>query len=461
MSHVAIGAALALEDVFAGERLAAFSLASFANREHRAWPGTRVAAVRAGLSRSQYLAARDSLQKRGLVAVEDTGGGRGHSPVVAVMFAQAGPWFEGEINAPLFEAVLGYCRARGSARLLLATFAALADDQLNVSGLGTDEIRAAAGMADSTYRRARTALLASGELVLETAGGGRARTNRWLLRDPRSSDAQPASARRKRIAPSRTSRPLVAFAEERSTAEARGQTSPRTETVESLKGPRLTGVSTLNPVQIRTVRAVNRPGLTGVTRLNPAQHRTVLPKTPPETPSQTPPADARAGREPKNPRTSPPSPPEGGSDAGSVTIVEDYVTDRGRRRQRTVGIEVDAIRAELAEPTTAERSAWAHIRCELHRRAGESLFEIWFSQLELLAVDQAGRLLLACSPSTRGWVAERFGRLLEASARSAGRELRLATDRELQLLRALGAAPRSEPATPLTDLISHNQQEAS
>jgi len=104
MSHVAIAAALALEDVSAGERLAAFSLASFANREHRAFPGTRVAAARTGLSRSQYLAASDGLQKRGLLAVEESGGGRGHSAVVAVLFAEAGPWFEGEINAALFEA---------------------------------------------------------------------------------------------------------------------------------------------------------------------------------------------------------------------------------------------------------------------------------------------------------------------------------------------------------------------
>jgi hypothetical protein len=58
MSHAAIAAVLRLEGVSAGERLAAFSLASFANREHRAWPGTPVAAARAGLSRSQYLAAR-------------------------------------------------------------------------------------------------------------------------------------------------------------------------------------------------------------------------------------------------------------------------------------------------------------------------------------------------------------------------------------------------------------------
>ena len=80
VSHAAIAAALALEDVSAGERLAAFALASFANSDHRAWPGTRIAAVRAGLSRSQYLAARDGLVKRGLVVVEAPGGGRGNRP---------------------------------------------------------------------------------------------------------------------------------------------------------------------------------------------------------------------------------------------------------------------------------------------------------------------------------------------------------------------------------------------
>jgi hypothetical protein len=61
VSHVAIAAASTLEDASAGEWLAAFSLASFANREHRAWRGTRIAAARAGLSRSQYLAARERL----------------------------------------------------------------------------------------------------------------------------------------------------------------------------------------------------------------------------------------------------------------------------------------------------------------------------------------------------------------------------------------------------------------
>jgi hypothetical protein len=51
MSHRAIAAALALGDISAGERPAAFSLASFANPQHLSWPG-------AGCSRStQQLAA--------------------------------------------------------------------------------------------------------------------------------------------------------------------------------------------------------------------------------------------------------------------------------------------------------------------------------------------------------------------------------------------------------------------
>ena len=204
--------------VSAGERMAAFSLASFANREHRAWPGTRVAAARAGLSRSQYLAARDGLVRRGLVVVEHAGAGRGNSPVVAVTFAQAGPWFDGEINAPLFEAALSWSRARGSARLLLAALAALADEQLSVSRLSTEELRAAAGMADSTYRRARAELLAGGEVALEAAGGGRAKTNRWVLRDPRGSGRPPLKAPAPRPRLRGPATPLLATVETRRSA---------------------------------------------------------------------------------------------------------------------------------------------------------------------------------------------------------------------------------------------------
>jgi len=78
-----------------------------------------------------------------------------------------------------------------------------------------------------------------------------------------------------------------------------------------------------------------------------------------------------------------------------VRIVEDYLTDRGRRRQRTVSVELDAIRGEFAEPTMVDRSDWGRIRSELVRIAGESTFEIWLAQLELLATDETGCLLLA------------------------------------------------------------------
>src|SRR5947209_7210017 len=100
VSHTAIAAALALEGVTGGERLVAFSLASFANREGKAWPGTPAAAARAGLSRARFLECRERLVTGDLVAIEDRSrGGRGRASTVALRFAQSGPWWEGDMNA--------------------------------------------------------------------------------------------------------------------------------------------------------------------------------------------------------------------------------------------------------------------------------------------------------------------------------------------------------------------------
>jgi hypothetical protein len=52
MSYRAIASALALGEVSIGERLVAFSLASYANSDQQAWPKNEVAAARAGLGRS-------------------------------------------------------------------------------------------------------------------------------------------------------------------------------------------------------------------------------------------------------------------------------------------------------------------------------------------------------------------------------------------------------------------------
>ena len=75
MSYAAIAAALTLGDVSPSERLVAFSLASYANRDGTAYPDNPAAAARAGLSRSRYLHARDQLVRRGLISITDAGGG--------------------------------------------------------------------------------------------------------------------------------------------------------------------------------------------------------------------------------------------------------------------------------------------------------------------------------------------------------------------------------------------------
>ena len=171
LSYAAIAAVLARPAVSAGERLAAFSLASYANRDELAWPGTSVAAARAGMSASAFLEARDRLG--------------GKASTLRLLFAQTGPWWESDINVELLEAVLCRSRASGSARVLLAVLAALSDKDGVVEDRSTDELRRAAGMADSTYRRARTALLQAGEAAVAGDRGGRGVKSRWTVPHPR------------------------------------------------------------------------------------------------------------------------------------------------------------------------------------------------------------------------------------------------------------------------------------
>jgi hypothetical protein len=127
----------------------------------------------------------------------------------------------------------------------------------------------------------------------------------------------------------------------------------------------------------------------------------------------------RAGREPQNPRTFPPQPPDGGSSGDQVSIVEDYITDRGRKRQRTVVVELAAIRHQLRAASDGDLADWERIRSELRVLVGESKFEIWLAQLELAATDPG---------------------------------VRLADERELQLLAALATSP-SPAAAPAPDVL--------
>jgi len=271
VSRQAIAAALARADLVGGERLVAFSLASFAGRDNRAWPGTLAAAARAGLSRSRYLYVRDRLVERGLVVVESKASGRGRASLLALPFVSVGPWLEGEINAELFEAVLSLTRRRGPARLLLAAMAALADSDAVVRGLSSAELSAAAGMADRTYRRARQELLESGELELLSGAGGRGNTNVWQVRASAEAGAV-AGPPARRTTPSPVVRPLLATV-----------VSPADE-----NSPVRTGVPAEKGGQDRTVSEQKRPAWSGVLPVKGGQDRTLFDVPAIETPAETP-----------------------------------------------------------------------------------------------------------------------------------------------------------------------------
>jgi hypothetical protein len=259
MSRMAIAAALARTDLPAGERLAAFSLASFADRHNRARPGTPAAAARAGMARSAFLEARERLVRGGLVVVEVAASGRGRASTLALPFAAEGPWWDGDINAELFEAALGYSRARGSARLLVAALAALADERGVVAEVTTEQLYAAAGVSDRTYRRTHGPLLASGEVVVRSSEGGRGNTNRWEIPDPRAGTAAVAPRLRRRVAPPASARPLIATI-------ARPADEPLPLAISGSAVGERTGevVSAAKGCQDRMVSPENRPALSGV-----------------------------------------------------------------------------------------------------------------------------------------------------------------------------------------------------
>jgi hypothetical protein len=148
--------------------------------------------------------------RRGLLVVELAAKGRGKASTLALPFAAEGPWWDGDINAELFEAVLGYSRAQGSARLLVAALAALSDERGVVAEVTTEQLCAAAGVSDRTYRRMHGPLLASGEVVAHSSTGGRGNTNRWEIPDPRAATAAAALRSRRRVAPPAGVRPLIA-----------------------------------------------------------------------------------------------------------------------------------------------------------------------------------------------------------------------------------------------------------
>jgi hypothetical protein len=464
VSRAAIAAAIALDDVASGERLVAFALASFANREQLAWPGTSAAAARAGLARSRYLEARGRLLSRGLIETYEPGGGRGRSTTVLLRFVE-GPRFDGPVNPELFETALCYSRSSGPGRLLVASIAALADEDRELDGVSADELCAAAGLAPSTYRRARNALIASGELGLVRGLGGRGRPNRWRVADLRSV-GQVGMSRPRRRTSATPARPLMtpaaprpAEVEPSAASDSPCETEPQHAAIEgittSAKGAQDRTVSAVKGAQDRTVSAGKGAQDRTLSEVKGAQDRTVSAPPRVETQPEREPPNARAWKEPGNHRTvNPPNPPEGGSDA-DVLLEESYVSDRGRKRTRRVPVDVDAILRKLRAPSAADEAAWRAIRTLMHQAAGESTFGIWLSQLELAAVDLEGLLVLVGPEDTLAWVQNRFDRLISRCCQHAGRSLRFATKAEQLVVRS---QPHRLPSAVASDQPTINRR---
>jgi hypothetical protein len=352
---------------------------------------------------------------------------------------------------------------------VLAAMAALADLERVVRGVSSEELRAAAGVADRTYRRARRELLESGELVVLSGAGGRGNTNVWRVRASAQTTVAGCAVPPRRVMPPDGVRPLLApVAASAGGLAAADDAGPRADPSElgsgaaaGGNGPGVTGVSGQKGGPDRTVSEQNCPVWSGVSAVKDGQDRTLfeLPavetpaQTPAETPAETPAAIARAGREPQNPRTGedPPTPLAGGLSPDSILIEQTYITERGRRRRRMVRVDLDEVHRGLEIPTASDRRDWQQTRELLGETVGESTFAIWLKPVELIAVDGDRRFVLAAPPATAGWVSNRFGRLLAACASRVGREVRFAEESERH---AVGPDAMSRSA------LSTNQEEA-
>jgi chromosomal replication initiator protein len=88
--------------------------------------------------------------------------------------------------------------------------------------------------------------------------------------------------------------------------------------------------------------------------------------------------------------------------------------------------------------------AWRLIRAQLRDQVGESQFEIWLAAIKVGSWN-GDRLVLTAPAATRGWVADRFGRLLERTARAVlGESTTVVLDPDGKS-RAVGV-PRGRPA---------------
>jgi len=128
------------------------------------------------------------------------------------------------------------------------------------------------------------------------------------------------------------------------------------------------------------------------------------------------------------------------------------VTDRGRKRRRRVAVDLAAVRARFGAVRPPDRAVWEQMRGLLRAAVGESAFAIWLEAMELIAVDGGGVLVVSAPDEIVAWVRGRYGAVIGSCAARAGREVRIADERErLAVLRPPRDVPvqdRDEPTSP-------------
>ncbi len=99
--------------------------------------------------------------------------------------------------------------------------------------------------------------------------------------------------------------------------------------------------------------------------------------------------------------------------------------------------------------------AWHDIRAALRRSLGDSTFDIWIAPVEVSEWDGI-ELRLQAPAATQAWVAKRFGRILETTARSVlGSSVRVSFGAGTEAPR--GASSTPEPQAPFNPRYSFSQ----
>ena len=180
-------------------------------------------------------------------------------------------------------------------------------------------------------------------------------------------------------------------------------------------------------VTIGQFRREKCPVVTGVSDPKGGQDQTLFDlapiespaQTPAKTPAETPAPNARAGREPLNPRIreDPPNPPEGGSPPGSILDRGDV---RHCSRPQAPSSGADRPRRGPPRPRTPRRRRPQRLGADPQARSASSsatsMFEIWLEPLELIAIDPGGALVIDAPPITFSWLQHRYGRVLARCA---------------------------------------------